>query len=278
MATEKSLTIIRVFIDGISDESSASIMDTYVRSLSGVVGSRVCTSGLCTIQLAFTEATTEAERVLIKQLTFDQYVTLRFTTFSHRSSLFNRYRAMPVFDAEGSHISRIRILLNGEHRFNRHYISDRFYQEIDGLISCRFMDNNDSDHSRMELLYDSRSLSRFELFSMMQSLGYLVQLDPSEKDSESKFGTVDIRIEGMHCNSCVSNICATVGDLPGAIDIKLTFEDKVATVIYDTGTLSLDHMINEIEKLGFKAAVANSPDQTGPYHLLRHIDFCVTLG
>jgi copper chaperone CopZ len=273
MAIEQLLTTIRLFIEGVSDESSASAIDTYVRSLPGVVGSRVSTSGLCTIQLAPTEATGEAERVLIKQLTFDKYVTLHFTTDLHRLSPFDRYRAMAVSDAEGAHISRIRILLNGEHRFNRHYISDRFYQEIDGLVSCRFMDNDDSDDSRMELLYDSRSLTRFELFSAMQSLGYLVQLDPSEKDVGSEFSNVAIRIEGMHCNSCVSNICATVGDLPGAIDIKLTFEDKVATVVYDMGTLNLDQIINEIEKLGFKAAVANSSDQTGACHRARRTEF-----
>ena len=125
------------------------------------------------------------------------------------------------------------------------------------------MDSDDSDDSRLELLYDSRSLSRFELFSVMQSLGYHVQLDPSEEDTSSEMASAQIRIEGMHCNSCVSNICATVENLPGALDIKLTFEDKVATVIYNTRILSLDHIFDAIEKLGFKAAVANSPYETG---------------
>ena len=64
----------------------------------------------------------------------------------------------------------------------------------------------------------------------------------------------------MHCNSCVSNICGAVLDLPGAIDIQLTFRDKLATIIYDPRILELDDIINEIEKLGFQVAISNDPD------------------
>jgi copper chaperone CopZ len=171
-------------------------------------------------------------------------------------SLFHRYRAMAVSDAEGPHVSRIHVILNGVHKSNRDYVSDRLCQEIDGLLSCRFID---SDDNRIELLFDSRRFSRFELLLAMQSFGYPAQLDFTETEAESGIATVQMRIEGMHCNSCVSNICAAVEDLPGAVDIKLTFEDKVATVIYDSRILNIDHIVTEIEKLGFKVAIANAP-------------------
>lgn len=171
---------------------------------------------------------------------------------------------MFVFDADAPHVVRIEILLNGVHRLNHDYVSDRFYQAIEGLISCRFMDVNDNDDdSRIELLYDSRSLTRFELLSIMHNLGYSVEIDPNRTDFKSSIVVVQMRIEGMHCNSCVSNICATVEDLPGAIDIKLTFEEKIATVTYDSQTLSLAHIVAEIGKLGFKVAMNSDQGETG---------------
>ncbi|CAF2637814.1 unnamed protein product [Rotaria sp. Silwood2] len=237
--------IIRLFIDGVVDDASASIVDVRARSIDEVIGCRVSSSGLCTIQVAPNIPMADIELRLIKHLTFDNY------------------RAMFVFDAEAPHITRIEILLTGVHRLNHHYVSDRLYQGIQGLVSCRFMDIDDNDDSCIELKYDSRNLSRFELLSIMYSLGYSAQIDSNDTSLKSGIVVVQIRIEGMHCNSCVSNICATIGDLPGAIDIKLTFEEKIAVVTYDSRILSLAHIVTEIEKLGFKAAVSTDHYEIG---------------
>ncbi|CAF3090966.1 unnamed protein product [Rotaria sp. Silwood2] len=238
--------IIRLFIDGVVDDASASIVDVRARSIGEVIGCRVSSSGLCTIQVASNIPMADIELRLIKHLTFDNY------------------RAMFVFDAEAPHITRIEILLTGVHRLNHHYVSDRLYQGIQGLVSCRFMDIDDNDDSCIELKYDSRNLSRFELLSIMYSLGYSAQIDSNDTSLKSGIVVVQIRIEGMHCNSCVSNICATIGDLPGAIDIKLTFEEKIAVVTYDSRILSLAHIVTEIEKLGFKAAVSTDHYEIEP--------------
>ncbi|CAF3953068.1 unnamed protein product [Rotaria sp. Silwood2] len=238
--------IIRLFIDGVVDDASASIVDVRARSIDEVIGCRVSSSGLCTIQVAPNIPMADIELRLIKHLTFDNY------------------RAMFVFDAEAPHITRIEILLTGVHRLNHHYVSDRLYQGIQGLVSCRFMDIDDNDDSCIELKYDSRNLSRFELLSIMYSLGYSAQIDSNDTSLKSGIVVVQIRIEGMHCNSCVSNICATIGDLPGAIDIKLTFEEKIAVVTYDSRILSLAHIVTEIEKLGFKAAVSTDHYEIEP--------------
>ncbi|CAF3611184.1 unnamed protein product [Rotaria sp. Silwood1] len=235
--------IIRLFIDGVVDDASASIVDVRARSIGEVIGCQVSSSGLCTIQVTPNTSMTDIELRLIKQLT---------------------YRAMFVFDAEAPHITRIEILLTGVHRLNHHYVSDRLYQGIQGLVSCRFMDIDDSDDSHIELKYDSRNLSRFELLSIMHSLGYSAQIDSNETSLKAGIVVVQIRIEGMHCNSCVSNICATIEDLPGTIDIKLTFEEKIATVTYDSRILSLAHIVTEIEKLGFKAAVSTDHYEIEP--------------
>jgi copper chaperone CopZ len=179
---------------------------------------------------------------------------------------------MPVYHAHGRHIARIRIIINGVHALNRSYVIDRFYQEIAGLVSCRFVfntnnnnDDDDDDESRMELLYDARGLTRFELFSAMQRHGYAVHTDPDDEDVQSGLVRVQIRIEGMHCNSCVSNVCATVGELPGIVDIKLTFEEKLAAIVYDARIVQLELILREINGLGFKGAVAVSSHNEGSH-------------
>lgn len=69
---------------------------------------------------------------------------------------------------------------------------------------------------------------------------------------------IQIQIEGMHCNSCVSNICGAIEDLPGTFDIQLTYEGKVATIVYNPKILKVADIIKEIEELGFKTVIINN--------------------
>lgn len=154
-----------------------------------------------------------------------------------------------VDHTEQAHISQIRILLGGVHEDNHDYISKRLCERINGLLSCKFIDDN----NQVELSFDTNELTQYALLSQIQQLGHPVQSLNSEAVQ------AQLRIEGMHCNSCVSNICGAVLDLPGAIDIQLTFLDKLATIIYDPSILQLDDIISEIKKLNFQVAISNSP-------------------
>ncbi|CAF4431429.1 unnamed protein product [Rotaria socialis] len=150
--------------------------------------------------------------------------------------------------ADQTQLSSIRLLLGGVHEDNHEYVIQRLCERIDGLLSCKFIDDN----NQVELCFDTNKIAQYTLLSEIQRLGHPVQSLNSE--------TVEaqLRIEGMHCNSCVSNICGAVLDMPGAIDIKLTFLDKLATIIYDPSMLQLDDIITEIEKLSFQVAVSSS--------------------
>ncbi|CAF3380861.1 unnamed protein product [Rotaria sp. Silwood1] len=156
---------------------------------------------------------------------------------------------MPLASAEESHISHIRILLGGVHEANHEYVSKRLCEHIDGLISCKFIDDN----NQAEISFDTNELDQYTLLSAIQRLGHPV------KSINSDSVQAQLRIEGMHCNSCVSNICGAVLDLPGAIDVQLTFLDKLATIIYDPNILKLDEIIAEIEKLSFQVAISSAP-------------------
>jgi Cu+-exporting ATPase len=156
---------------------------------------------------------------------------------------------MSLTTAEGSDTTRLRVILGGIHEANHEYVSERLCEHIDGLLSCQFIDDN----NQAELFFNTNHLDQFTLLSAIQRLGYPVQM------ISPKTVQAELRIGGMHCNSCVSNICSTVLDLPGAIDIQLTFLDKLATVTYDPSILQLDDIITEIEKLSFQVAISNDP-------------------
>lgn len=64
--------VIRLFIDGVVDDISASIVNAHTRSFVDVVGCQVSPSGLCTVQIAPSTLMADVELQLIKHLTFDK--------------------------------------------------------------------------------------------------------------------------------------------------------------------------------------------------------------
>ena len=149
---------------------------------------------------------------------------------------------------DAPHLSRIQVFLGGVHEANYDYVCKRLCERIDGLIACQFIDDN----NQADISYDTDKLDQYALLTAIQRLGHPVQLVNSQSVQ------CQLRIEGMHCNSCVSNICGAILDLPGAADIQLTFLDKLATISYDPSILQLDEIIAEIEKLGFQVAISNA--------------------
>ena len=165
---------------------------------------------------------------------------------------------MSASSADQHDLSRIRILIGEVHEANRDYVSSRLCENIDGLLSCEFVDEN----KLAELTFDEARIDQFTLMSAIQRLGHSVQM------LESDSAQVQLRIDGMHCNSCVSNISSAVLDLPGAMDIELTFRDKLATITFDPSVLPLDRIIDEIEKLNFQVAIATSPQEATPANMV----------
>lgn len=81
-----------------------------------------------------------------------------------------------------------------------------------------------------------------------------------EEDHQLKTMIVQLRIGGMHCKSCVSNICGTLEDLQGVINTDLTLEEGVATVKYNNDVVTLDQIIDDIKTAGdFNVTVEKQP-------------------
>jgi len=146
-------------------------------------------------------------------------------------------------------ISTVRLLIEEIYEDNHEHITQKISNHIDGILSCQFIHQN----NEVLITFNKNLLDQYKILSSIEELGYSVEL----KDSESV--QAQLRIEGMHCNSCVSNICDTVMDLTGVIDIHLTFLDKLATIIYDPTIVELNEIIQEIEKLSFQVAISNAP-------------------
>jgi len=65
---------------------------------------------------------------------------------------------------------------------------------------------------------------------------------------------LNLKIEGMHCASCVSSIEQGLETAPGVRDCRVNLALNSAVVSYDSGQISQEEIISSIEKLGFKAS------------------------
>ncbi|XP_065484358.1 copper-transporting ATPase 2 isoform X1 [Caloenas nicobarica] len=75
--------------------------------------------------------------------------------------------------------------------------------------------------------------------------------------------TVAVRIEGMHCKSCVRNIEGNISDLPGIQSIKVSLEHKRAVVEYSPNLITLSALQQAIESLppgNFKVCLLNGSE------------------
>lgn len=83
----------------------------------------------------------------------------------------------------------------------------------------------------------------------------------------SHLATLPLRIDGMHCKSCVLNIEGNIGQLPGVQNIRVSLEDKTAQVQYDPSCITPSFLQTAIEALppgNFKVSlpdgVENEPE------------------
>jgi copper chaperone CopZ len=124
---------------------------------------------------------------------------------------------------------------------------------ITGVVQVEFPLKNDSSHA--QLTYEKNQTDPYTIYQNIQSIGYKV-LPKLENISRAC-----LRVQGMHCNSCVMNITGTVEDLPGIHHVKVSFDDQSANILFDASIIQLPIIIKEIENLDFQVAMAPNEDQ-----------------
>lgn len=65
--------------------------------------------------------------------------------------------------------------------------------------------------------------------------------------------TVEIRIEGMHCDGCVRSVMRTLGALAGVEKVDVSLADARASVRYDPAQVGVAQFRQAVERAGFKA-------------------------
>lgn len=65
--------------------------------------------------------------------------------------------------------------------------------------------------------------------------------------------SIEIPIEGMSCMSCVANVKKNLSSIDGVKEVKVSLQDKNATVKYDPKKVALEQLQKAINKIGYKA-------------------------
>ncbi len=66
-----------------------------------------------------------------------------------------------------------------------------------------------------------------------------------------------IKIKGMHCESCERRIVDGLGELNGVSNISVSLKNENATVDFNETKISKETIIKAINKMGYKARDSN---------------------
>ncbi|XP_069457540.1 copper-transporting ATPase 2 isoform X4 [Ovis canadensis] len=95
-------------------------------------------------------------------------------------------------------------------------------------------------------------------------------VNQNDNNSETPGGQgvpLHLRVDGMHCKSCVLNIEDNIGQLPGVQSIHVSLESRTAQVQYDPSLVSPGALRRAIEALppgNFKVSFPNGAEGSGP--------------
>jgi copper chaperone len=64
---------------------------------------------------------------------------------------------------------------------------------------------------------------------------------------------VTIKVEGMSCGGCVSNVTGVLKALPGVEGVQVSLEQASATVRFDPAQVSVEALRTAVEDAGFDA-------------------------
>lgn len=92
--------------------------------------------------------------------------------------------------------------------------------------------------------YDISVITTKELAFELQAFGCSVE------------SAVQIRVDGMHCQSCVQSIEGQIGGLAGVSHIQVSLQDAAALIVFQPLLLSPEELRDKIEDMGFDATLS----------------------
>lgn len=129
----------------------------------------------------------------------------------------------------------------------------------DGVTSIKVsLEDEEAD-----IVYDQTITTVADLVSAIEDMGFDACEKPGDTQDDSvSLETVLIDIQGMKCKSCVNNIESTIGGRESVHQIKVSLEDKNATIDYDSCVESPEQICNAICEMGFDAFLKNNNMKT----------------
>jgi copper chaperone len=64
--------------------------------------------------------------------------------------------------------------------------------------------------------------------------------------------TIDLTIQGMHCEGCAKTIEALLTTAPGVKAVTASYGSGSARVLFDPATIDLPHLVEAVERAGYR--------------------------
>lgn len=74
--------------------------------------------------------------------------------------------------------------------------------------------------------------------------------------ASSDVTTIALRVEGMHCGSCVALVEETLTEMPGVESAQVDLEAGSAAVTFHTDQIQANELVDIVTDVGYKAALA----------------------
>ena len=101
------------------------------------------------------------------------------------------------------------------------------------------------------------TMKNFFIAAIIVGSAALVTVDLVGTSSASEAGAETVTkvfdVEGMTCGGCEVAVKRAVGKLEGVNSVKASHEDGRAEVTYDPGKVTIEQIVEAIEKLGYQA-------------------------
>ena len=107
--------------------------------------------------------------------------------------------------------------------------------------------------SSLHLQYDSDLVNLEEIRKKLGDFNYPVIT-----------GTTELKVEGMHCASCVARIEKGLKELPGMVDVHVNLADQHVRLEYIEDAVAKDQIVRRIREVGYEVDSDELPEESSP--------------
>lgn len=101
--------------------------------------------------------------------------------------------------------------------------------------------------SLLRVEYDTSIITPTEIALQLHNMGYRAE------------SAVQVRVDGMHCQSCVQTIEGQIGCLHGVSHIQVSLQDASALIVFQPLLVAQSELRDKIEDLGFDSTLLSEP-------------------